>query len=123
LLKGIELGIALLILIAVVILAHAVVGLSSLVAIFVGIVVTRVASAGIRRRFLPEVPTWTDEERIQLSKVRPVWLPLGIMAVALLVLVARIPLGISLLIVALSVGVLIASEIRAQQGAERRLER
>jgi hypothetical protein len=92
----------------------------SVVAIVVGAPLAGIVSIAVRRRFLPEAPPWTDEERLQLPRLRPVWLPLGLIGVALLFFVAHIPLAIAAAVVASSIGALVVSELRARRRAERR---
>ena len=92
----------------------------SVVAIVVGAPLAGIVSTAVRRRFLPEAPPWTDEERLQLPRLRPVWLPLGLIGVALLFFVAHIPLAIAGAVVASSMGALVVSELRARRQAERR---
>lgn len=97
-------------------------GLPSIVAIVAGASLAGVVSVAIRRNFLPESPPWSDEERVRLPRLKPAWLPLGLMAAALLYFVAHIPLAIAGAVVVLSIGALVGSESRLRRKAKERLQ-
>lgn len=85
-------------------------------ALIAGIVLTIV-----HRWFLPKPPPLSDEERLQLPKLRPVWLPLGITGIALLYLVTHMRLAIATVLIVVSIGTLVALELRERRKAEERL--
>lgn len=95
-------------------------GVPSVVAIAVGAPLAGISSTIVRRRLLPESPPWSDEERLQLPKIRPVWLPLGFIGVTLLYFVAHIPLVVAGPVVACGIVALVVSELRARRQAEER---
>lgn len=105
----------------VVVVALYALGLPSIVAIVAGAAFAAVLSAFIRRRVLPESPPWSDEERLQLPRLRRVWLPLGAIGIALFYFVAHIPLAIAVAVIVLSIGALVIGELRARRKAEERL--
>jgi len=106
----------------VVVALHSLLALSSIVAIILGATFSGIVSRIVGRRFLPEPPPWSDEERVRLPRLRPVWAPLGVAGVALLHFAAHIPLAVAVAVVLLSISALIVSELRLRGEAERRLE-
>lgn len=98
-----------------------VLGLPSIVAIAAGGGLAGIVSTTIERRLLPTPPPWSDEERVQLPKLRPLWLLLGVMAVALLHFIADIPFAVAVPVVVVSVSAFAVSELRLRREAERRL--
>ncbi len=108
------------VMLTVFVVALYVLGLPSIAAIVAGASLGFVVSMVIRRRFLPEASPLSDEERLKLPRLRPGWLLLGLMAVALLYFVAHIPVAIAVAVIALSIGALVISELRARSKAEGR---
>jgi hypothetical protein len=106
----------------VVIALQSLLGLPSIVAIIVGATFAGIVSSIVGRRLLPELPPWSDEERVRLPRLRPVWAPLGAAAVGLLHFVAHIPLAIAVAVVVLSISGLVITELRDRREAVRRLE-
>jgi hypothetical protein len=98
-----------------------IIGLPSIVAMVAGASLGFVVSMIIRRRFLPEAPALSDEERLQLPKLRPIWLPLGVVGIALFYFVAHIPLPIAVVVIVLSICGIVFAELRARRKAEERL--
>ena len=64
-----------------VMVASVVFGLSALVSIVVGGGVGGSVSHLVIRRFLPTAPPWSDEERVQLPRVRPSLLFIGVVGI------------------------------------------
>jgi uncharacterized protein YneF (UPF0154 family) len=98
-----------------------VLGLPSIVAIVGGASLGMIVSIGIRRRFLSEAPPLSDEERLKLPRLRPVWLPLGAIGIALFYFVAHLPLPIAVIIIVFSIGGIVVAELHARRKAKERL--
>jgi hypothetical protein len=96
--------------------------LPSIVAIAVGASLGMVVSMGVRRRLLPQVTPLSDEERLKLPRLRPVWLPLGVIGIALFYFVVHIPLLIAVIVIVLSICGIVVAELRARRKAEERLQ-
>lgn len=97
-------------------------GLSFLIVMLPAGVVLLIVSKVVVQRLLPPVPQWSDEERVQMPRVRPMWGVLGIAAVSLFCLGTRMPIPISLLLVVVLIGPLILVEQHERRKAEHRLE-
>ena len=96
-------------------------GLPTIVAIAVGAPLGVAVATIIGRRVLPVFPPWSDEERVQVPRLRVGWLPVALVAVALLYFIGHMRLAVAASIVVLSVTALIVSELRARRKAEERL--
>ncbi len=101
---------------------YKVVGLPFILAMLAGGPVLLVVSRVIIHPFLPPPPPPSDEERVQMPKIRPMWVLLGVAAASLLSLGTRMPLPISLLLAVVLIGPLIAGEKHERRKAKRRLE-
>jgi hypothetical protein len=108
------------VMLAVFVVGLYVLGLPSIAAIVAGASLGFVVSMVIRRRFLPEASPLSDEERLKLPRLRPVWLPLGAIAIALFYFVAHIPLALAAVVIVLSISGIVAAELRARHKAEER---
>lgn len=109
------------VMLAVFVIALYVLGLPSIVAIVLGASLGMIVSMGIRRRLLPQAPPLSDEERLQLPRLRPGWLLLGAIGIALFYFVAHIPLALAVVVIVLSICGMVVSELRARSRAEERL--
>lgn len=96
-------------------------GLPSIVAIAVGAPLGVAVATIIGRRILPVFPPWSDEERVQVPRLRVGWLPVGLVAVALLYFIGHMRLAVAVSVIVLSIGVLVVGELRARRKAEERL--
>jgi hypothetical protein len=120
LVQGAHAGLTLVLLAGAVFAASAV-GLPAVGAIFVGGTVAGAVSHFVGQRFLPKAPAWSDEERVRLARVRPMWLPLGAAAVLAVHFGARLSFAVSGTLVILTIAVIVAFEWRGRAMAERRL--
>lgn len=120
LIRGSRAAVTIVMLSVFVVTMHAL-GLPTIAAIAAGGSLAGIVSTTIERRLLPKPPPWSDEERVQLPGLRPVWLPLGVMAVALFYFIAHIPLAIAVPVVVVSISAFVISELRLRREAERRL--
>jgi uncharacterized membrane protein YjjP (DUF1212 family) len=121
--KGSAAGISVGLLCAAVIVLYGPLRFPVFAAVVVGGGVSSIVSSFIRRRFLPEPPPWSDEERVQLPRLRPIWLPVGVAAIAVLYLVVRLPLLVAGVLVILSIVYFVYRELGARHEAEYRLGR
>jgi hypothetical protein len=121
LIRGIHGAISVAILISCVLALYRLFHLPSLVAIPVGAAFSLLLSTTIRRRFLPEVPPWADEELAALPNLRLVWLPVGIAMIVLIYFGTHLPLAIAVGIVVVIIGAFVGAELRARRDAVRRL--
>jgi hypothetical protein len=96
-------------------------GLPSIVAIMVGAPLAGVASAIVHRQFFPRPPQISDEERLQLPRLRPIWLPIGIMSIALLYFGAHMQIAIASALIVFSIGTIVVLELSERRKAEERL--
>jgi hypothetical protein len=96
-------------------------GLPSIVAVLGGGALTYLASPVVRRRLLPEPQPLSDAQRLELPRLRLVWIPLGVAGFALIYFVAHVRLVAALMLIVLSIGALVISELRLRREAERRL--
>jgi hypothetical protein len=96
-------------------------GLPSTVTVFGGGALAYLVSPLVRRRLLPEPQPLSDEQRLQLPKLRLVWIPLGAAGFVLIYFVAHVELIASVTLIVLSIGALVAGELRLRREAGRRL--
>jgi hypothetical protein len=104
-----------------VIVANVVFGLSALISIVAGGSVGGSVAHLVIRRFLPTAPPWSDEERVQLPRVRPSLLFIGIAGILALWLIVRLQLAASVIVMVLAVVGFVSAEWRLRNQAEQRL--
>jgi hypothetical protein len=103
--------------------AHRLLGLSSGAAIVVGGAFAYVASTLIARRLLPELPMWTDEERVCLTPNIPIWLIVGLSCIAVIYVSSGLQLIWVMPVVVVGIGCVIARELHLRKEAQQRLTR
>jgi hypothetical protein len=94
------------------------VGLPALVAVTVVACLTGIVLTIIHRWLLPKPPPISDEERLQLPKLRPVWLPVGLMGFGLFYFVAHMRLAIAGILIVPSISALIIGEMSTRRKAK-----
>jgi hypothetical protein len=120
LIRGVQAILAVGALAAAVLLLYGLLGLPAPLAIIFGALASGVVSRVIRSH-MPEAPPWSDGDRVNLPKLRPVWLLAGGFAVAALRYGASIPFVVALPLTVTSIGAFVLAELRARRQAELRL--